>query len=104
MAVLLVTNSQWQQQQQVQARMQQEELQRRRMEEEAAARAQAQNRATPIDPDLPWFYSDPQNNIQVSRNFLRNLWQDTICLTRILCRKGSFPWRGNETVARGWIF
>jgi hypothetical protein len=60
-----MTNSQWQQQQQVQARLQQEEMQRRRMEEEAVARAQAQNRAL-INPDLPWFYSDPQNNVQVS--------------------------------------
>jgi hypothetical protein len=62
MAVLLVTNSQWQQQQQAQARQQQEELRRRRQEEEA--RAQAQNRVE-IKENLPWFYSDPQNNIQV---------------------------------------
>eukprot|EP00339_Tiarina_fusa_P000209 CAMPEP_0117003288 /NCGR_PEP_ID=MMETSP0472-20121206/4654_1 /TAXON_ID=693140 ORGANISM="Tiarina fusus, Strain LIS" /NCGR_SAMPLE_ID=MMETSP0472 /ASSEMBLY_ACC=CAM_ASM_000603 /LENGTH=1077 /DNA_ID=CAMNT_0004703879 /DNA_START=46 /DNA_END=3279 /DNA_ORIENTATION=- len=66
MAVLLMTNTQWQQQQQVQARLQQEELHRRRVEEEkAAARAKAQEQSIgPIDPDLPWFYSDPQNNIQ----------------------------------------
>jgi hypothetical protein len=68
MAVLLMTNTQWQQQQQVQARLQQEELHRRRVEEEkAAARAKAQKQSIgPINPDLPWFYSDPQNNIQVS--------------------------------------
>lgn len=64
MAVLLVTNAQWQQQQQAQARQQEEELHRRRLEEEA--RAQAQSRASiQIKADLPWFYSDPQNNIQV---------------------------------------
>jgi len=63
MAVLLMTNAQWQQQQQAQARLQQEELRRRRLEEEA--RAQAQSRANAqINPTLPWFYSDPQNNIQ----------------------------------------
>ena len=65
MAVLLMTNAQWQQHQQAQARLQQEELRRRRLEEEA--RAQAQSRANAqINPSLPWFYSDPQNNIQVS--------------------------------------
>ena len=76
-AVLLVTNSQWQQQQQqIQARLQQEELKRRRMqEEEAAARAVAS-----INPDLPWFYSDPQNNIQVSLSvyFLNPLWSQLL--------------------------
>lgn len=60
-AVLSLTNAQWQQQQQ--ARLQQEEIQRRRMEEEAAARKQAQTAAS-LNPDAPWFYSDPQNNIQ----------------------------------------
>jgi hypothetical protein len=68
-AVLSMTNAQWQQQQQqVQARLQQEEVQRRQMEEEAAARVQAQRSvAAPINPEAPWFYSDPQNNIQVSK-------------------------------------
>lgn len=75
MAQLLLTNVQWQQQQQVRA--QQEELQRReqqrRLEEEAAARArsEAQNRPkAQIDADAPWFYSDPQGNVQVSRLLL----------------------------------
>lgn len=75
MAQLLLTNVQWQQQQQLRA--QQEELQRReqqrRLEEEAAARArsEAQNRPkAQIDADAPWFYSDPQGNIQVSRLML----------------------------------
>lgn len=67
MAVLSMTNNQWQlQQQQHQARLQQEELQRRRMEEEAAARAQTAS----INPDAPWFYSDPQKNIQVSEIYV----------------------------------
>ena len=70
MAVLVLTNSQWQQQQASRARARQEEMQRleqqRRMEEEARARSEAQNRAVAsINPDAPWFYSDPQNNIQV---------------------------------------
>ncbi|KAL3918038.1 MAG: hypothetical protein SGILL_004434 [Bacillariaceae sp.] len=68
MAVLLMTNSQWQQQQQQeqqQARLQQEELRRRQEMEEAATRAQAQNRlVASINLDAPWFYSDPQKNIQ----------------------------------------
>ncbi len=64
MAVLLMTNTQWQQQQQAQARLQQEELRRRRLEEEARARAQSRA-SVQINPVLPWFYSDPQNNIQV---------------------------------------
>lgn len=62
-AVLAMTNSQWQQQQQqLQARMQQEEIERRRLEEAEKSRAPF---ATKIDPKAPWFYSDPQNNIQV---------------------------------------
>jgi hypothetical protein len=71
MAVLLVTNVQWQQQQEQEARAEQEEMQRReqqlRMEEErkvAAARAQSDFRNFKVIADAPWFYSDPQNNIQ----------------------------------------
>eukprot|EP00529_Nitzschia_sp_RCC80_P003590 CAMPEP_0113513930 /NCGR_PEP_ID=MMETSP0014_2-20120614/40133_1 /TAXON_ID=2857 /ORGANISM="Nitzschia sp." /LENGTH=1130 /DNA_ID=CAMNT_0000410383 /DNA_START=105 /DNA_END=3497 /DNA_ORIENTATION=+ /assembly_acc=CAM_ASM_000159 len=69
MAVLQMTNSQWQQAQEMQRsqeRAQQEQLHRRKQEEAAAAaRAQAQNRlAASINFDAPWFYSDPQNNIQ----------------------------------------
>jgi hypothetical protein len=72
MAVLQMTNSQWQQaqeQQRSQSRAQQEQIQRRKNEEAAAAaRAQAQNRvAAAINFHAPWFYSDPQGNIQVSR-------------------------------------
>ena len=61
MAVLLITNAQWQQQQQ-QQQAQQQEMQKRlemqRQQEQAA-------RPAPIDADAPWFYSDPQGNIQV---------------------------------------
>lgn len=60
-AVLAMTNSQWQQQQ-LQARMQQEEIERRRLEEAEKSRVPL---VTKIDPKAPWFYSDPQNNIQV---------------------------------------
>jgi len=64
-AVLILSNAQWQEQKEHQARMQQEELRRRQMEEEAKARMQAQNRLiASIKIDAPWYYSDPQNNIQ----------------------------------------
>lgn len=66
-AHLLLTNSQWQQQQQQQAHaraQQEDELRRRRMEEQSRAQAQKMA-ASHIHPDKPWFYSDPQNNIQV---------------------------------------
>ena len=67
MAILVITNAQWQEQQQMQARMQQEEMRRRHLEEEAKARLQTQNQlAASIKAGAPWFYSDPQNNIQVS--------------------------------------
>jgi len=65
MAVLIMTNAQWQEQQQIQARIQQEEMRRRHLEEEAKARLETQNQlAASIKKDAPWFYSDPQNNIQ----------------------------------------
>ena len=114
MAVLVLTNSQWQQQQASRARARQEEMQRleqqRRMEEEARARSEAQNRVVAnINPDAPWFYSDPQNNIQV-----RALWQfryyefyGLMLLTLFLAlwdAIGSFPRRGDAPVARSGIF
>lgn len=69
MAVLVMTNAQWQEQQQIQARIQQEEIRRRHLEEEAKARLQTQNQlAASIKKDAPWFYSDPQNNIQVRKS------------------------------------
>eukprot|EP00536_Pseudo-nitzschia_multiseries_P017109 jgi/Psemu1/321126/estExt_fgenesh1_pm.C_13830001 len=64
-AHLVMTNGRWNEQHQMQARIQQEQLRRRRMEEEAKARLQAQNQLTAsIKRDAPWYYSDPQNNIQ----------------------------------------
>ena len=80
MAVLLVTNSQWQQQQQEavdRARRQEEEMRRReheqrQMEEEqkqqtaseALRQKQTQETLPVIVPGAPWYYSDPQQNIQ----------------------------------------
>jgi hypothetical protein len=69
MAVLLLTNAQFQsqrqqQQQEAQARAQQEEMQRR----ESQLRMQQRNQNgghPPIVAEAPWFYSDPQSNIQV---------------------------------------
>mmetsp|Transcript_24154 Transcript_24154/g.59130 ORF Transcript_24154/g.59130 Transcript_24154/m.59130 type:complete len:680 (+) Transcript_24154:106-2145(+) len=73
-AVLAMTNSQWQQQQQqLQARLEQEEMERRRLEEAEKSRVPV---ATKIDPQAPWFYSDPQNNIQVSLVSAVVLWND----------------------------
>mmetsp|Transcript_9381 Transcript_9381/g.17885 ORF Transcript_9381/g.17885 Transcript_9381/m.17885 type:complete len:1095 (+) Transcript_9381:153-3437(+) len=69
-AVLVVTNSQWQEQQA--ARAQQEEMRRRmqRQEEQQKQQAQRQREESAarsrrnFRPDAPWFYSDPQGNIQ----------------------------------------
>lgn len=84
MAVLVQTNSQWQQEQ-ARAQAQHEELQRQRQQEQqrqqihaaqqaAAARAQAEdlakaevqkNERQPVPTtNSPWFYADPQGNIQ----------------------------------------
>jgi glutamine synthetase adenylyltransferase len=65
MAVLLLTNAQWAKQEQLARQEEQRciELQRR---EEARRQAAAQKpQAAIISPDAPWFYSDPQNNVQV---------------------------------------
>lgn len=68
MAVLTMTNAQWQQHEQ--ARVQQEEVQRReeqiRMENIQRQRSMSSDGggAPRINPDAPWFYSDPQGNIQ----------------------------------------
>lgn len=71
MAVLVTTNAQWQQQQA--ARVQQEEMRRRiQQQEEQQKQAQAQRQREEsaamarggVRPDAPWFYSDPQGNIQ----------------------------------------
>ncbi|GAX13045.1 hypothetical protein FisN_2Hh527 [Fistulifera solaris] len=67
--VLLMTNAQWQQDQLAKqqhseaiSRSQQEELKRR---EELLQRQRAGSTSVPaIIPGAPWYYSDPQNNIQ----------------------------------------
>lgn len=72
MAVLVMTNTQFQQQQAAQ------EIQRRQIEQQqiqaaavARAKAEAEARArevastTVLIPDSPWYYADPQGNIQV---------------------------------------
>jgi hypothetical protein len=65
MAVLLMTNAQWQQrqQQEAEARTRQQELQRLEQQRRMAAAQQEAKSAT--DPNAPWFYSDPQGNVQV---------------------------------------
>jgi hypothetical protein len=78
MAVLLMTNAQWQQHQQAQARAQQEELRRReeqrRMEDMQRQRALSSDGLPRVNPDAPWFYSDPQNNIQVWKELSTLTW------------------------------
>jgi hypothetical protein len=72
MAVLLMTNAQFQQQQQqeAQARAQQEQMQRREQQLRMQASQSGQNGSRSGLPQIianaPWFYSDPQKNIQVS--------------------------------------
>ena len=90
MAALVLTNQQWQMQQarvqqaQAQQAREQEELQRRRALEEQQQRQrveaiarereaqerqmqlQKQQQQQAIVPGAPWFYADPQGNIQVS--------------------------------------
>ena len=110
-AVLGMTNSQWQEQQQIQARMQQEEMRRRHLEEEAKARLQTQNQlAASIKQDAPWFYSDPQNNIQVSEATsistilssmpIQILFETKIFLSHLI---GPISWGGNATMVGGRI-
>jgi hypothetical protein len=67
MAVLLLTKEQWQQQQQQEARVQQEEgrrLEQKRLVEERQKAAARDPGSIPVVADAPWFYSDPQRNIQ----------------------------------------
>lgn len=67
MAVLLMTNAQFQQQE-AQARAQQEQMQRReqqlRMQVSQGGQNGGRSGLPQIIPDAPWFYSDPQKNIQ----------------------------------------
>ena len=68
MAILNMTNAQWQLQQQQDslAQRQQEEERRRRdeLELQQQRQAAAANAMPPISADDPWYYSDPQGNIQ----------------------------------------
>jgi hypothetical protein len=73
MAVLQMTNVQFQQHE-AQMRAQQDEDLRRREEQmrmETLQRQRSMSTEGPprINPDAPWFYSDPQNNIQVKEEF-----------------------------------
>jgi hypothetical protein len=73
MAVLIMNNSQWQQHQAS------EELQRRQQDDHqkmlAAKKAEAEARAseTIVITNDPWYYADPQGNIQVRLSFLHHL-------------------------------
>ena len=70
MAVLIMNNSQWQQHQAA------EELQRRQQDDHqkmlAAKKAEAEARASEniVITNDPWYYADPQGNIQVRSSFL----------------------------------
>ena len=76
MAVLVMTNAQWQQQQaaqDMQRRQQQEHQQLQAAQQAAAAKAKAEaeaareNAARSIKiTNAPWYYADPQGNVQVS--------------------------------------
>lgn len=70
MAVLQMTNAQWQQHEQqvrAQQQQQQEELRRQeqlRMENIQRQRSMSNDGPPRVNPEAPWFYSDPQGNIQ----------------------------------------
>ena len=77
MAVLQMTNAQWSQHE-AQVRAQQEQEDRRRREEQIRMENIQRQRSMSsdggggpprINPDAPWFYSDPQGNIQVCACF-----------------------------------
>lgn len=66
MAILLLSNAQWQQAkaQEEQQRAQQEELQRR---QQLLQQQMAQEPVPTVNPNAPWFYTDPNGQVQVSR-------------------------------------
>jgi hypothetical protein len=88
LAVLLMTNSQWQQQQQAQARHQ-EELRRRQLQE---ARQAQSRQSVQIDPSRPWFYSDPQSNIQVCGLLSRHSIFASPKHLHLTLSSGTIPW------------
>jgi hypothetical protein len=65
MAILLLSNAQFQQAkaQEEQQRAQQEELQRR---QQLLQQQMAQEPMPPVNPNAPWFYTDPNGQVQVS--------------------------------------
>lgn len=101
MAVLLMTNAQFQQQE-AQARAQQEQMQRREQQLRMQASQGGQNGGRSglpqIIPDAPWFYSDPQKNIQV-RVFVLSLY--SFVRSFILTKWSQGPFRGEEM--RQWL-
>ena len=104
MAVLLMTNAQFQQQQQqeAQARANQEQMQRREQQLRMQASQSAQNGTRSGLPQIianaPWFYSDPQKNIQVSAFMaLPNVFHTLLSLTKC---PGSVPRGRNAPMAR----
>lgn len=71
MAVLAISNSQWQQQRQEEellVQRQQEEQQQKRREAEAKAEAELRAKEAAMEPIVitndPWYYADPQRNVQ----------------------------------------
>ena len=98
MAVLQMTNAQWSQHEaQVRAQREQEAARRReeqlRMESIQHQRSMSSDGgsgATRINPDAPWFYSDPQGNIQVCRS------ESEFAVTQRTMRRFSscFVWTG----------
>ena len=67
MAILVMTNVQWQQHQQQEALAHQQEEEERRQRDEMEMmqkRTAAANAMPPLLVDAPWYYSDPQRNIQ----------------------------------------
>jgi hypothetical protein len=75
MAVLVADNAQWQQHKASEdlQRRQQEEHQKMIAAKEAEARAKAEAEAKASEPmiitDAPWYYADPQGNVQVSYSY-----------------------------------
>ncbi len=102
MAVLLLTNSQYMKVEQL---ARQEELQRleQQRREEAMRQAAAQKPQVPvISADAPWFYSDPQGNVQVRTIVCTLSFRFVELLSCLLLDPvGTVPRRGNASVARG---
>ena len=76
MAVLQMTNAQWSQheaqvlaqREQEAARRREEQLRMESIQHQRSMSSDGGSGATRINPDAPWFYSDPQGNIQVCQS------------------------------------